>query len=145
MSRKFYKNVHSSIQYQWGRKGLFSSTPSKRYQMMFYEENGKFFELLTGRCLGTRKYLGNTPYVFSNEFGFSIPLDGYSYYQCAQEVTIDAFASDAKRYMRDKEQIIPYLNEQFEKWKTAYKKTCEENKLKKANADWLTTLLDSRK
>lgn len=97
MSRKFYKNVHSSIQYQWGRKGLFSSTPSKRYQMMFYEENGKYFELLTGRCLGTRKYLGSTPYVFSNEFGFSIPLDGYSCYQHAQEVTIDAFASDAKK------------------------------------------------
>ena len=92
MSRKFYMNARSSIQYQWGRKGLFSSTPSKCYQMMFYEENGKFFELLTGRFLGTRKYLGNTPYVVSNEFGFSIPLGGYSYYQHAHEVTIDAFA-----------------------------------------------------
>lgn len=47
--------------------------------------------------------------------------------------------------MRDKEQIIPYLNQQFEKWITTYKKTREENKLKKADADWLTNLLDSRK
>lgn len=156
MERKYYRDGRYYIHYQQGHCGFFTSIPDKYCYFLFYEEDGKFYELLTGKCLGVKKSDGNTPYVFSNEFGYSIPLSGYSYRRYAHEVTAETFASEARQYMNDRNQIIPFIHDKLDEWKYAYKKRLEKEKKErvaeerkkiedKNNVDWLSELLYGRK
>lgn len=149
MERNYYRDMRDSIHYQQGRYGLFTSRPHKWCNLLLYEEDGKFYELLTGKYLGVEKPDGNTRYIFSNEFGYSIPLSGYSYRRYAYKITAEEFAAEARQYMHDRNQIVPFIQEKFDEWRYAYKKRLEAEEKKKIedknNVDWLSDLLDGRK
>lgn len=161
MGRKYYEDFSrysrydGDIQYQWARNGFFKNTPAKWYRMLFYEEEGRFYELLTGTYLGIRKNLDHE-YVYSDEFGYCISLSGYSVSQYANEVTSEKFAGLAKMYMQDKEQILPHLNRRFDEWRSENQKRIaeeiekqrkqeEKNRTDKENVNWLDDLLSGRK
>ena len=94
--------------------------------------------------------------MFSNEFGYSVPLSGSSEYLYAHIVAPADFARLAREYMEEKNKIIPYINKRFEQWRNENKKRIEKERAqrrneekKKAedlqNTDWLSNLLDKRK
>ena len=156
MDRKFYVYSQQKIQYQWKKNGLFKSYPDKWYTILLYEENGNYYELLTGQFLGTKESYGYYQYVFSDEFGYSVPLSGSSEYLYAHIVEPADFARLAREYMEEKNKIIPYINKRFEQWRNENKKRIEQERAnrrneekKKAedlqNTDWLSNLLDKRK
>ena len=155
MERKYYKD-RRAIQYQKSYQGFFVTTPAKYYHVLFYEEGGKFFELLTGRFLGVRKQLGQYDYVFSEDLGYAIPLSGYSIERYAAYITAEEFAALAKTYMADKDKILRPLNNRFEQWRADYRHRLEKEQAQRAaeaqkkrddqqNVDWLSQLLDGRK
>lgn len=156
MDRTFYIFEQRTIQYQWSTSGFFRSYPAKFYSIMLYEESGKFYELLTGQFLGSCKYDGNTKYVFSEEFGYSVPLSGYSVRRYAHVITAEEFAQKARIYMEDKGQILPHISKRFEQWRADYKKRMAEERSKQLaeeqkkrqdaqNVDWLSNMLNKRK
>lgn len=158
MDRKFYKFTQDSIQYQHMSSGFFKSYPAKFYNIMIYEEDGKFYELLTGQILGICKNYKNSDnkYIFSEEFGYSIPLSGYSINRYAHMISPEEFAKQARIYMEEKDKIIPYINKKFNQWRNTYKEELKKEALKnhaeeqkkiddKQNIDWLTNLLNKRK
>ena len=155
MDRKFYIFEQQTIQYQWSTSGFFRSSPAKWYKIMLYEESGNYYELLTGQFLGTKKSDGYNQYVFSNEFGYSVPLSGCSIRRYAHSVTAQDFARQAREYMEEKNKIIPHINRRFEEWRIANKKRIEQERAKRCseekkkaedlqNTDWLSNLLDKR-
>ena len=155
MDRKFYIYERHQIQYQWVSSGFFRYYPAKYYKIMLYEENGNFYELLTGQFLGKRRENNGIQYVFSDEFGYSVPLSGYSDYP-AHIVTAEDFARQAREYMAEKSRIIPHINKRFKEWRSVNKKRieqerakCRDEEKKEAedlqNTDWLSNLLDNRK
>ncbi len=156
MDRKFYMCKNMAVQYQWSTSGFFKSYPDKWYEIMLYEEDGKFYELLTGQFLGIRTSNGSYQYVFSDEFGYSVPLSGYSARRYASHVTAEEFARSAREYMDEKSKILPYINKRLEKWRIDNQKKIEQERLKRReeekrkiedsqNTDWLSNILDKRK
>lgn len=156
MDRNFYIFEQQLIQYQWSTSGFFKSYPAKYYKIMLYEENGNFYELLTGQFLGTKGNNGYKQYVFSEEFGYSVPLSGYSVRQYAHIVTAEDFARQAREYMEEKSKIVPYINKRFDKWRIDNQKRMEQERLKRRdeekkkledsqNTDWLSNILNKRK
>jgi len=156
MDRKFYIYDSHAIQYQWGRSGLFRSSPNKYYFIMIYEQNGAFFELLTGQFLGIRKNYGSMEYIFSDEFGYSIPLSGWSVQRYAHVITPESFANQARKYMEEKNLIIPYIHNRFKQWRSDYQKLIEQERQKQyaeaqrnredvQNINWLSDMLNKRK
>lgn len=155
MERKYYRN-REAIVYQKQHKGVFVTTPAKYYYMLFYEENGEFFELLTGQFLGIRKKYGQYFYIFSEEFGYTIPLSGYSLGRHAEHITAEEFAARARVYMEKKSNILPAIHQHFYAWRLKYKEYKEKKQAEyiaeknqqredQQNLDWLSQLLDSRK
>lgn len=156
MDRKFYISEQQPIQYQSSASGFLINHPAKFYKIMLYEESGNFYELLTGQFLGTRANNGDYQYVFSDEFGYSVPLSGYSFYRYAHIVTAEEFARQAREYMEEKKKIIPYLNNRFKKWRIDNQKRIEQERKKRyaeemkkiedsQNINWLSDILDKRK
>lgn len=156
MNRKYYEAncPGCRVQYQWEKSGFFKFYPAKFYRILFYEENGEFFELLTRTFLGVRGNNGRE-YVFSDEFGYTIPLSGYSVNCFAQLVTAEDFAKKAREYMEDKSDILPHLNKTFDKWRDNNKKRIEQENQERCakdaqkkqdteNVNWLNDLLNNR-
>lgn len=158
MERKYYKDRYV-IQYTKPYQGFFHAHNGKYFSVLFYEEDGKFYELLTGKCLGTRSGDAQKEdvYIYSEEFGYSILLRGY--YNDTDEaiqLTSEEFAAEAKICMNDKKLIMPHLNKRFDKWRTRQKNRLEKEQAKRAaekqkqkenqqNVAWLNDLLNHRK
>lgn len=157
MDRKFYMFEQQPMKYQAETSGFFRKYHSaKWYKIMLYEENGNFYELLTGQFLGTKGSDGYREFVFSDEFGYSIPLSGYSFRQYAHSVTAEDFARQAREYMEEKSRIVPLINKRLGEWRITNKKRIEQEREKRCNeekkeaedlqnTDWLSNILDSRK
>ena len=111
MDRKFYVYSQQKIQYQWKKNGLFKSYPYKWYTIMLYEENGNYYELLTGQFLGTKESYGYYQYVFSDEFGYSVPLSGGSIYLYAHSVTPEDFEGFDPAAVYPEDFVGEYLSE----------------------------------
>ncbi|MBR2640093.1 MAG: hypothetical protein IKL18_09205 [Oscillospiraceae bacterium] len=149
MDRKYYIS-NTKVCYQ--SAGWFST--AKFYTILFYEEDGKFFELITGKFLGIRK---NDVYdkVYSDEFGYTFQLSGWSAGDYIHCISAEKFAGEAREYMQDKNKIIPHINEQFEQWRKEHQKKLEEERKKlsaeeikkaqdKDNINWLNNVLNNR-
>lgn len=145
MDRKYYQAYNTEICYQEPRNGLFNSYPGKHYKILFYEENGKFFEFLTGVLIGLRYIEDGSQFVYSDEFGRVFDLNGY---YPPSEMSAEEFANKARRYMVDKNDIIPHLNKLFDKWRDNQIKNSDSQKSKsctKTEAEnWLDNLLSNR-
>ena len=146
MERTYYIRGYSrSIEYQPAHSGFFKDTPAKFIGIMFYCEEGKFYEFFTGHCLGTE----GGEYILSEEFGPRIRLFGDSW--SARRITPEEFATEVKKYMPDKEKICVAMEKEFDKWRQIRKQELqrareEERKQQQAAADanWLESMLDSR-
>ena len=73
MERKYYRDGRYYIHYQQGHCGFFTSIPDKYCYFLFYEEDGKFYELLTGKCLGVKKVMGIRPMFSRTNSGIQFP------------------------------------------------------------------------
>ena len=146
MGRKYYRAYNTTICYQKPHTDRFLHYPGKYYTMLFYEENGKFYEFLTGTFLGELKIEPWSRYIVSDEPGRL--LDSSGYYPPI-EMSAEAFANEARIYMEDKNEIIPYVNALFNKWQKEHEKKVEDEKIKnhseKEAESWLDDFLNNRK
>ena len=150
MSRTYYEGGFNII-YDGGT-GWFTVRDTKYYAGLLYEENGKFYEFMTGECLGEENIKSSANLfvrVHSDEYGDIINA-------AIHKRTAEDFARKAKEYMPYKGKIVRLVREELAKRRKAYAKELEEQKRKaaeqaarakedKENAAWLEQQFKNRR
>lgn len=125
--------------------------------LYFYEQDGKFYEFFTGRFLGVRSAVDapGYEYVGFEEFGYKIPLTGYSEKSCASRVTGSEFADEVRPFMPYRAKIKRGLTALLNGWREERAKELrlqaaqdeaevQRKKRSEQNVRWLEDMLNNR-
>lgn len=152
MEREYY-SWRTRIEYR--RAGWFAQAKALD-NIYFYQENGTFYEFFTGSILGTAQKNGMYDYVFSDNYGYAIPLSGYSAYRYARKLSAAEFAEQVKPHLEYRDEVSKAIYSLFADWRKKYDGVRKEEEAKrraadakartdKSNEQWLEDMLNNRK
>ena len=152
MGRRYYSYGPIGSYVEEIRRGWFSKIQKRRYvPFLFYEENGKYYEIFTGKYLGicsAPEGLGGKNRIISvPESTITIPLYlcGPCESQEAKELTAVEFSELVKKHIPltpiEKDTIDTYFRKGHEAWLAINNKTTRANIETEAAEEWISEFI----
>lgn len=155
MEREYYRDGWKYVNVG---NGFF---PRVLQYIYFYEQDGVFYEFFTGQALGIRapyKTYGGNEYdrIYSDEFGYTIALNGWSGILYAKKIPSTVFANEVKPFMPYRAKAEKLLKEQFQIWRKRQARELKEQAARaqaearqqvqtEQNQRWLEDILNNRR